>query len=106
MGPRALFQVPPRINTITGPTLKFCKISTLDKTHNCGLAKSLRQRLRRNNIDIKKIKCVYSEEVTSSSGILDNQNPNERRILGSLPTITAIFGLVIANEVIKEITKQ
>ena len=82
------------------------KISTLDKTHNCGLAKSLRQRLRRNNIDIKKIKCVYSEEVTSSSGILDNQNPNERRILGSLPTITAIFGLVIANEVIKEITKQ
>ncbi len=80
------------------------KVSTLDKTKNCGLSRLLRQRLRRRGVDIKQIKCVYSDEANNEqrkTACVVNENPSERNTLGSLPTITAIFGLTIANEVIK-----
>ena len=82
----------------------FIKLGTLDKTKNCGLAKHLRQRLRRRGADIKKVRCVYSDEPADErrkQAVVVNVNPEERNVLGSLPTITAIFGLMMANEVIK-----
>ena len=77
------------------------KLSTLDKTQNCGLAKMLRQNLRRREVDIKKIKCVYSDE-----SAVKTAQVNVSHVLGSLPTITAIFGLTIANEVIKTLANR
>lgn len=77
------------------------KLSTLDKTQNCGLAKMLRQNLRRREVDIKKIKCVYSDEPAVKTAQM-----NDSHVLGSLPTITAIFGLTIANEVIKTLANR
>ena len=82
------------------------KLSTLDKTQNCGLAKNIRHRLRQKNIDIKYIKCVYSDENITSGSILESNSIGEKNILGSLPTITAIFGLTMANEAIKFLTKN
>lgn len=82
------------------------KLSTLDKTQNCGLAKTIRHRLRQKNIDIKRIKCVYSDEKTTTDSILQNNAKEEKSILGSLPTITAIFGLIMANEAIKFLTQN
>ncbi len=82
----------------------FIKLGTLDKTKNCGLAKHLRQRLRRRGADIKKVRCVYSDEPAGErrkQAVVVNANPEERNVLGSLPTITAIFGLMMAHEVIK-----
>lgn len=82
----------------------FIKLGTLDKTKNCGLAKHLRQRLRRRGADIKKVRCVYSDEPAGErrkQAVVVNVNPEERNVLGSLPTITAIFGLMMANEAIK-----
>ena len=87
----------------------FIKISTLDKTKNCGLSKLIRQRLRRREVDIKQIKCVYSDEPNNEQrkqACLENDDPQARNTLGSLPTITAIFGLTIANEVIKTLAKR
>ena len=81
------------------------KISTLDKTQNCGLAKQLRQRLRQQGIDISRIKCVYSDEPMHKTATRKTAE-NQRDILGSLPTITAIFGLTIANEVIKTLVGE
>ena len=87
------------------------KLSTLDKTKNCGLSRLLRQRLRRRGVDIKQIKCVYSDEIALKSAVSVNEGQRAtlgthptletRPTLGSLPTITAIFGLTIANEAIK-----
>lgn len=86
------------------------KFGNLSNSKNCSLAKFVRKRLRKRNIDISKIKCVWSEEqlnLSDQSTEIDNmQNTNgrTRHTLGSLPTITAIFGLTIANNIILEIS--
>lgn len=82
------------------------KIGNLSNSKNCSLAKFVRKRLRKRNIDISQIRCVWSEEqinLPDNAIEFDNSDDTKGRIrhtLGSLPTITAIFGLTIANEVI------
>ena len=90
----------------TDPT--HIKYATLDKTQNCGLAKFIRKRLKKRGTDIKKVECVFSDEQTNSEekGFIENKEEGVRNTLGSLPTITAIFGLMIANKVILEISKK
>lgn len=73
------------------------KICRLNQTSVDGLAKQLRHRLKDKGVDLSQVKCVSSTEE------VQRINSAERRPLGSLPTITAIFGLTIANEVIREI---
>ena len=79
----------------------------LDTTH-CPLAKNLRAKLKKEHIG-RGIMCVYSAEVRNLSAI-DSQNiigeddykrGRKRSKLGSLPTITGIFGLVIAHHAIE-----
>ncbi len=89
------------------------KISKLSNTKNCGLAKFVRKRLRKRNIDISKIMCIYSQEQTSlpQSAMFVEENADlsfgrARHSLGSLPTITGIFGLAIANWVIDKIANK
>lgn len=82
------------------------KIGKLSNSKNCSLAKFVRKRLRKRNIDISKIRCVWSEEQTDlpeqaiEFDNTDNSTGRIRNTLGSLPTITAIFGLTIANDII------
>lgn len=85
----------------------------LSATKNCGLSKFIRKRLKKRGLDIGKIWCVSSDEQVDlpETAIIcneDEENPNgrKRNTLGSLPTITAIFGLTIANQVIKELAKE
>lgn len=89
----------------------FIKLGALSKTKNCGLAKFIRKRLKKRGLDINKILCVSSEEQVDlpETAIICNEDktPESGRVrntLGSLPTITAIFGLTIANSVIKELS--
>ena len=86
------------------------KFGNLSNSKNCSLAKFVRKRLRKRGVDISKIKCVWSEEQIN---LPDNaieleesqkENGRIRHTLGSLPTITAIFGLTIANKLILEIS--
>lgn len=89
--------------------VSYIKTGTLDKTKNCGLARLLRQRLRRRGVDISRVKCVYSDEPDDGkrqAAMLKSDVPGTRNTLGSLPTITAIFGLTIANGVIKTLAEQ
>jgi len=81
------------------------KTASLNQTQNCGLSRQLRQRLKRRGVDLKKICCVFSDEQVNlpSEAIIPSETGG-RKILGSLPTITAIFGLTIANEVIKHLS--
>lgn len=85
----------------------------LSATKNCGLSKFIRKRLKKRGVDIGKIYCVSSDEQVDlpETAIVCNENdenPNgrKRNTLGSLPTITAIFGLTIANQVIKTLIKD
>ncbi len=88
----------------TDPTQIF--VDDLLKTKKCPLAKRLRKKLRQNGIG-EGITCVYSTEVVNfdygepeeyeDDGLSPHTKGRPRRLLGSLPTLTGIFGLIVAN---------
>lgn len=82
------------------------KFGSLSGTKNCGLAKFIRKRLKKRGVDISQIHCVSSEEqVDLPDTAIFQEEGKTRNTLGSLPTITAIFGLTIANEIIRKLSK-
>lgn len=93
----------------TDPTL--IRTGDLFATSNCPLAKHLRKRLRNRGVG-EGISCVYSlekidftYELPKEDGIVVGETPyadrgRKRNVLGSLPTVTGIFGLTIANQAI------
>lgn len=99
------------------PTIDPSKIKTGDimTSNHCPLAKHVRNRLRRQGIE-GGIHCIYSTEQVNFSyqGPEKTEQPaspyedrgRKRNILGSLPTITGIFGLILANEVILHLTQD
>lgn len=84
----------------------------LDQTSGCHLARFLRKRLKRRGVDISKIRCVASDEqaeLPETALFIDAENQpagntRQRHTMGSLPTVTAIFGLTMANAVILSLT--
>ena len=77
------------------------KIAPLSQTKNCPLARQVRQSLRHKGVVLEDVACVYSEEQISAELTKGAAN----KILGSLPTITAIFGLMMANYAILYLAK-
>ena len=93
------------------------RVADLAKTDRCPLARFMRKRLRAAGIP-RGITCVFSAELPrKTSRALQAaalENPAEkdvlargrqRRPLGSLPTLTGIFGLVAANVVIMKLAE-
>ncbi len=84
------------------------------ESHNCPLAKHVRKRLRRRNIE-SGIGCVYSSEKVNFTYHLPEEEAEvtiysnrgrQRNVLGSLPTLTGIFGLYIANQAILKLCEK
>ena len=71
------------------------KVSDIYKTNVCPLTKIMRKRLKEESI--KKLKVVYSEEIPIK---------NIEGILGSVSFVPSVAGLIIASEVVKDITKE
>lgn len=69
----------------------------LDKTSGCPMAKKLREMLRCDGVDLKKVRCVFSPEA-----VCPTKDENGRNILGSLPMVPAGMGGMLAAEVLKE----
>ncbi len=93
------------------------KLAKLSNSKNCNLAKFIRKRLKKRGVDITQIDCVFSDEqiiLDEGAMFIDEESMNTeisigrkgriRNTLGSLPTITAIFGLTIANQVILKLS--
>ncbi len=90
-------------------------IADLFATYNCPLARRLRKRLRRHGIE-SGITCVFSSEPVEFNYQPPEKNTvpdtpfsdrgRNRRILGSLPTLTGIFGLYLANHAIMELSEE
>ncbi|OQA29264.1 MAG: tRNA threonylcarbamoyladenosine dehydratase [Verrucomicrobia bacterium ADurb.Bin345] len=85
----------------------------ISNTAQCRLAQKIRKRLRRHGIS-KGIRCVFStepaqgesaapEEAAEESGL---QRGRKRKPLGSLSTMTGIFGMLAAHEVIISIATR
>ena len=83
---------------------EFIRIATLDKTNTCPLAALMRKNLRRKKLPLENITCIYSEEVLKIKP--ETIDEHGKRILGSLPTLTGIVGLTLANKVILDIIKE
>ncbi len=90
-------------------------IADLYKTKACPLARRLRQRLRRQDVG-EGITCVFSTEPVdfayqppktdeAPKSVTGNKG-RARRVLGSLPTLTAIFGMYLANQAILDLINK
>ena len=89
------------------------RVDDLSQTDHCPLARMVRKRLRRQGIQ-SGIQCVYSSEPAGTSvdeedGEASKENawPPEwgrtRNTLGSLSTMTGIFGLTAATAVLRQL---
>ena len=78
------------------------RIATLKRTKVCPLAQAVRSRLR--DVDTSNITCVYSEEKPMVKP--DARDDHGKSILGSLPTIPALFGMTLANEIILYLVRR
>ncbi len=75
------------------------RVATLRKTKVCPLAAAVRSRLR--DVDTSMVTCVYSEEQIGIKP--EERDEHGKSVLGSLPTVPAVFGMTLANEAIRYI---
>lgn len=80
------------------------KVGEFWSVKGCPLARTLRHRFKKEKIyPSKKFLCVYSDELLDNKGATTETCEYKARINGSLCHITAIFGMTLAGEIIKEI---
>ena len=71
-------------------------VSKMNKTHTCPMASAMRQKLRKKDISLD-FSCVYSTEEPIAL---------ENGVLGSMVTVTGIFGLTLAHEALNFLRKK
>jgi len=88
------------------------RCTDLFDSKKCRLAKIIRKKLKRLGVG-RGITCIYSEEITEVfNNVYEDISETEffrgrkRSVMGSLSTITGIFGLWIANEAILRLLKE
>jgi len=72
------------------------------ETHDDGLAKAVRQRLRKGGVR-GKLKVVASSEQPRSHSLVEVNTANKRTSYGTIASIPSIFGIMLANHVILQI---
>ena len=81
-------------------------VRDIHKTQSCHLAKQVRKRLKKENID-KGIRCVFSTEIQDEESLKMTDGTNfKRSFYGTISYIPAIFGLYAAAEVINYLIKK
>jgi len=81
-------------------------VRDISKTYNCFLAKNVRKRLKKENIN-KGIRCVFSNEIQDEESLKMTDGANfKRSFYGTSSFIPAIFGLYAAAEVINHLLKK
>lgn len=79
------------------------EVSDIYKTSVCPLAKVMRNELKKRGV--KKLKVVYSKEIPIKPRETDEVT-NKRMTPGSTAFVPSVVGLIIASEVVKDLTKQ
>lgn len=82
-------------------------ISNLNKTHNCNFASTLKKMLKRDKVDGKRIKVVFSGEaqIKNSLQLTDGKN-FKKSFYGTASYMPALFGLQASAEVIKYLSNN
>lgn len=80
------------------------QIARMHKTHNCKLATQLKKRLKREGVDFKKIKAVFSSELQIKDSLKMTDGTNfKKSFYGTISYMPALFGLYGAAEVIRHL---
>ena len=89
----------------TGNKLDPTKFEVTDiyKTSVCPLAKVMRKELKSRGI--KKLKVVYSKEEPIKVSTFSEEKISKKSVPGSISFVPSSAGLIIASEVIKDLTK-
>lgn len=81
-------------------------VRDISKTYNCFLAKNVRKRLKKDNIN-KGIRCVFSNEIQDENSLKMTDGTNYKRsFYGTISYVPALFGLYAASEVIQYLMKD
>ena len=85
-------------------------ISTIDKSHNCPLARRVRKLLHKKGIR-GHFSCVYSSElpIIPENDVSDeegNITDRQRKVIGSISYLPAVMGLMAAAYVIRDVIKN
>ncbi|MGL4902633.1 MAG: tRNA threonylcarbamoyladenosine dehydratase, partial [Cetobacterium sp.] len=77
------------------------EIADISKTSVCPLAKVMRAELKKRRI--QKVKVLFSKELPMKPKNLENNREKQNNV-GSISFVPSVAGLIIASEVIKDIT--
>ena len=78
------------------------EVADIYKTSVCPLAKVMRRELKKRGV--KRLKVVYSQELPRTLAAEPENDPHRRRVPGSTAFVPSVAGLIIAGEVIKDIS--
>ena len=89
----------------TGNKLNPTQLEVTDiyKTSVCPLAKVMRRELKARGVE--RLKVVYSKEEPLKPAMLSKDTQERRATPGSVSFVPSVAGLIIASEVIKDLTK-
>ena len=76
------------------------RIADISKSYNCPLAYILRKKLRKEGIS-KGFKVVFSEELPDRDAIVPMEERNQKRQVGTISYLPAVFGCVCAQAAIE-----
>lgn len=83
------------------------KVTKLTNSHNCKLAAHIKKRLKRKNVEFKKVKAVFSSEIQKKESLKMTDGSNfKRSFYGTASYIPALFGLMGAAEVIRYLSES
>ncbi|MGL5802026.1 MAG: tRNA threonylcarbamoyladenosine dehydratase, partial [Cetobacterium sp.] len=77
------------------------EVADISKTSVCPLAKVMRAELKKRRI--QKVKVLFSKELPMKPKNLENNREKQNNV-GSISFVPSVAGLIIASEVIKDIT--
>ena len=78
------------------------RVADIYKTKMCPLAKVMRRELKQRGV--KQLKVVYSEEQPISPEMETEEETKRRSTPGSLAFVPSVAGLIMAGEVVKDLT--
>lgn len=83
------------------------QVAKLTNTYNCKLAAHIKKRLKRKDVEFKKVKAVFSSEIQKKESLKMTDGTNfKRSFYGTASYIPGLFGLMGAAEVIRYLGKE
>jgi tRNA A37 threonylcarbamoyladenosine dehydratase len=83
------------------------QVTKLENTHNCKLGRTIKKRLKREGINFKRVKAVYSSEIQIKESLKLTDGSNfKRSFYGTISYMPGLFGLFGASEVIQHFIRR